>query len=51
MEWNYLAMCLFTLIDWAQFRSLADLSTYSSLQEFFARHQGATRVKITDPRL
>lgn len=50
-HWNYLAMSLYALLDWASFRKLADLTPFSALLEFVvtaAQHAG---VAETDPRL
>lgn len=50
-QWNYLAMSLFALLDWAKFRNLADLTPYSALNAFVAQAQQHNGVSDSDPRL
>lgn len=51
VQWNYLAMSLFALLDWAKFRNLADLSAFSALNAFMAQAQQHQGVAPSDPRL
>ncbi|MFC4656591.1 glutathione S-transferase family protein [Rheinheimera marina] len=50
-RWDYLAMSLYTLVDWLEFRKLADLKPYSALRQFVQQHQQQPAVAETDPRL
>lgn len=49
-NWNYLAICLFCLVDWIEFRTLHDLSGFDALRQF--RQDNAQRIEVTatDPR-
>ncbi|GAA0795100.1 glutathione S-transferase family protein [Marinobacterium sediminicola] len=49
-NWNYPAICLFTLIDWASFRNLINLDDYPFLKSFRASHTKQKGVIETDPR-
>lgn len=49
--WDYPSMCLYSLLDWLQYRQLADLKPYSALVHFVQEHQGQAAVAETDPRL
>lgn len=51
LQWNYLAMSLFALLDWAKFRNLADLTTFTALNNFMAQAQQQNGVSDSDPRL
>ena len=51
VQWNYLAMSLFALLDWAKFRNMADLSAFSALNAFMAQAQQHQGVAPSDPRL
>ncbi len=50
-QWDFLSMCLYAIVDWTDFRSLANLTTYSQLLQFRDQHRGQPRVALTDPRL
>lgn len=51
-RWDYPAICLYSLIDWAMFRSqLHSLDRWSKLANFFKAHQNLPEVMSTDPRL
>ena len=50
-EWNFLSMCLYSLIDWIEFRQLANLSPYPLLVHWKAQNQHQPRISETDPRL
>lgn len=49
-DWNYVAICLFCLVDWIEFRTLHDLSGLDALRQF--RQDNAQRIEVTatDPR-
>ncbi|MFD2165228.1 glutathione S-transferase family protein [Thalassotalea euphylliae] len=49
-QWHYPAICLYTLLDWANFRELASTETYPGLSDFLEAHQGRPDVIDTDPR-
>jgi len=50
-DWNYLAMSLYCLLDWVEFRQLADLTPYPALQQFMQASKDRPGVAQTDPRL
>lgn len=50
-DWDYLAISLYSLLDWAEFRQLADLKPYPALQQFMQRTKDRAGVAQTDPRL
>ncbi len=50
-EWNYPAICLYTMIDWLDFRDLVDFSGVESLLGFRDQNKGRPWVPETDPRL
>lgn len=49
-QWQYPAICLFTLLDWIQFRELFDLGDYPALTSFHAAQLDKKIVQQTDPR-
>ncbi|TLU66778.1 glutathione S-transferase family protein [Thalassotalea litorea] len=49
-NWNYPAICLYCLIDWAMYRELVDFTPYPALGEFQQKHQQRIDVTLTDPR-
>jgi glutathione S-transferase len=49
-HWEYPAICLFCLLDWAMFRQLADVSQFDALLEFLADHKERIEAASTDPR-
>jgi glutathione S-transferase len=49
--WDYLAISLYCLLDWAEFRQLADLSGYPALQSFLQSSKHQPGVAQTDPKL
>ena len=51
LQWNYLAMSLLALLDWAKFRKLADLTAFSALNIFMVQAQQHNGVSDSDPRL
>lgn len=48
-DWNYVAISLIVLIEWAQFRNLFDFSGYPNLLNFVAESQSRAGVKQTKP--
>lgn len=48
--WNFPSMCLFTLIDWIDFRQLAPLAPFPLLVQFRDQNRHQPRVESTDPR-
>ena len=49
-DWHYPSICLYCLIDWAQFRELVDFSEYPHLVQFWQGNSGRAEVAATDPR-
>lgn len=49
-QWDYPAMCLFSLLDWVSFRELLDLSAWPPLQAFHSAQLARPQVQATDPR-
>ncbi|WP_166422316.1 glutathione S-transferase [Paraglaciecola sp. 20A4] len=50
-SWNYPAICLFSLIDWIEFRSLHNLKGLSALLDFHQENAPRIEVTATDPRM
>ena len=50
-SWNYPAICLFSLIDWIEFRSLHNLKGLSALLDFHQENAQRIEVTATDPRM
>lgn len=48
--WNYPAICLYTMVDWLDFRDLVDFSGVESLLTFRNANAGQLMVAETDPR-
>ncbi|MGO4893419.1 glutathione S-transferase family protein [Flavobacterium sp. W21_SRS_FM6] len=49
-SWQYPAMCLFSLIDWVEFRSLHNLKGLTELLAFHENNAQRIEVTATDPR-
>ncbi|WJG08914.1 glutathione S-transferase family protein [Aliiglaciecola sp. LCG003] len=49
-DWNYPAICLFSLIDWIEFRRLHDLNDLAGLLSFHEDNAQRIEVTATDPR-
>ncbi|RVU29998.1 glutathione S-transferase family protein [Neptunomonas marina] len=49
-QWDYLAICLYCLLDWCDFRNLFVLADYPALQAFRDQHQSREIAVATDPR-
>lgn len=50
-KWNYVAMALFSLVDWVLFRDLLELDDYPALLAFWQDNQQQQSISETDPRL
>ena len=48
--WNYPAICLYTMVDWLDFRGLVDFSGVERLLTFRNANAGQPMVAETDPR-
>lgn len=48
--WNFKAICLYSLLDWMEFRELQDLTGYKNLKQFLAKNKDREFVVKTDPR-
>lgn len=49
-NWNYLAISLLVLVEWARFRELFDFANYPNLTAFVAQNQQQTGVQETAPK-
>ncbi|GHG77267.1 hypothetical protein GCM10010919_32770 [Alishewanella longhuensis] len=49
--WNYIAMALYSLLDWVLFRELLELDEYPALLAFVKANQHHLAIAETDPRL
>ena len=49
-DWHYPSICLYSLIDWIEFRTLHDLSGMDALLEFHQDNNQRIEVTATDPR-
>jgi glutathione S-transferase len=49
-QWDYLAMSLYSLLDWLIFREMADLSAYPTLRQYLQTFANHPAVLSTDPR-
>lgn len=50
-QWNYIAMALYSLIDWTLFRQLVELDDYPALLAFVNENAGRSGIAASDPRL
>ncbi len=48
--WRYPEICLYSLVDWVEFRELHDLADYPQLKAFREKHQDRIELTATDPR-
>ncbi|MBY4677332.1 glutathione S-transferase family protein [Marinobacterium arenosum] len=48
--WRYPEVCLFCLLDWADFRELLNLDDYPQLRAFHQRQLSRPVIQATDPR-
>lgn len=49
-QWNYPAICLYSLVDWVDFRDLVDFTGVESLISFRDHYREGEFVIATDPR-
>ena len=49
-DWHYPSICLFSLVDWIQFREMHDLAGFDQLLAFHADNVSRIEVTATDPR-
>lgn len=49
-QWNYVAISLLAMVEWASFRELFDFSNYPNLQTFITNAQSNPGVKETSPK-
>lgn len=49
--WNYIAMSLYSLLDWVLFRELLELDEYPALLAFVKHNQQQMAIAESDPRL
>lgn len=50
-RWNYVAMALYSLIDWTLFRELLELDDYPALLQFARENKHQAKIADSDPRL
>jgi glutathione S-transferase len=50
-SWQYPAICLYTLIDWVEFRQLHGFKDQPHLRDFHQQHQSRIEFTATDPRV
>jgi glutathione S-transferase len=49
--WDYVAMALYSLVDWSLFRELMELDDYPALLQFVGQNNAKAGVAASDPRL
>lgn len=49
-DWNYPSICLYSLIDWIEFRTLHDLNNMADLRAFRDSNSQRIEATATDPR-
>ncbi|ENO15607.2 glutathione S-transferase family protein [Marinobacter nanhaiticus D15-8W] len=49
-EWDYPSICLYSLVDWLQFRDVVDFPGVESLVQFRDSNKDRPKVAETDPR-
>ncbi len=49
-SWHYPSICLYSLVDWVEFRMLHDLVNVPALRDFHQRNHQRIEVTATDPR-
>ncbi len=49
-HWDYPAMCLYCLVDWASFRDLFSFEQYPNLIDFWHKNKHQPNITETDPR-
>jgi len=50
-NWDYVAMALYSLVDWTLFRELLEFDDYPALLAFVAQNNAQPMIKDSDPRL
>ena len=50
-QWNYVAMALYSLLDWTLFRELLELDDYPALLAFCQQNKQQPMIAGSDPRL
>ncbi|MDP2713194.1 glutathione S-transferase family protein [Rheinheimera sp.] len=50
-NWDYVAMALYSLVDWTLFRELLEFDDYPALLAFVAQNKAQPMIKDSDPRL
>jgi glutathione S-transferase len=50
-KWDYVAMALYSLVDWTLFRELMEFDDYPALLAFVAQNKTQPMIKDSDPRL
>ena len=50
-KWDYVAMALYSLVDWTLFRELLEFDDYPALLAFVAQNKTQPMIKDSDPRL
>ncbi|MEH8019385.1 glutathione S-transferase family protein [Rheinheimera muenzenbergensis] len=50
-QWNYVAMALYSLLDWTLFRELLELDDYPALLAFCQQNKQQPMITESDPRL
>ncbi|MDO6428185.1 glutathione S-transferase family protein [Thalassotalea sp. 1_MG-2023] len=50
-NWHYPAICLWCLLDWVDFRELAEWRSYTHLVQFFEQNSTRAILAKTDPRV
>ena len=50
-DWHYPSICLFSLVDWIQFREMHDLAGFDKLLAFHDNNVSRIEVTATDPRV
>lgn len=49
-QWNYVAISLFCLLDWLDFRKMFNWQEFKNLQSFYKKQLSKPCIKETDPR-
>ena len=49
-DWHYPSICLYSLIDWVEFRQLHNLKGLDAIKAFHERNSDRIEVTATDPR-
>ena len=50
-QWDYVAMALYSLVDWTLFRELMEFEDYPALLAFLVQNKSQPMIKDSDPRL